>query len=694
MRLRTILRTAAVCLFLSACAAKEEQPGLMLYYPQVTNIGPSMTFISDAPSYHGPKPSDFAITSVSLDGKTIQTSCFAVNEASGSVSISDSKDLATGLYSLSISCMADGRKWDFKDIFKVNMIPIAPESVSASEAVVEIPLSEVLSSDKTVSVVTVGESVTILGYELVQEEGKDYFKITKDGLISVNKNFKGEILPGVYPLTLKMNTYAGEAVYENFVTIKLTSAPLTLAYPSEGASVEAGLSFVSGAPVCKASPENLSFSLKAITPAADKVTVDPSTGVISVAEGNSFKVSDVYVVDITVTNLYGSTDFLAAFTLTAVAFIRPVDPSSFAYEALEIIQGSSVSAAPKAGLVGDELSFSFVDLPAALEGKLSIGAADGVISAPKGNSIAKGTYSIKVKAANNKSEATATLSLTVVENPYYFTFIRFGNNLGLPVDGSFADQFLAPSSADYQALELVPQTDIKEGVAIEWSVVAKHNCGGTSIDPSTGKLTLGGFKANNGGLILVTGVAGKGEDTECSVTVPVFFSFLNPTGVNFGYKPFVVQCNPRKGVRGTVPQISGIDDASKMLLDYRRTFSYYNINGPESHISGLLNTTATNTFIYKMWATYFGAKGAAVNAGSKDPVSYYSNQANLNQALLYIDAADKSLVVNPNKWMDADGVYANGAFIGQVTYVLDGNQANINTGTQFFPLWVWFDEKF
>ncbi len=141
-------------------------------------------------------------------------------------------------------------------------------------------------------------------------------------------------------------------------------------------------------------------------------------------------------------------------------------------------------------------------------------------------------------------------------------------------------------------------------------------------------------------------------------------------------------------------QISGIDDASKMLLDYRRTFSYYNINGPESHISDLLNTTATNTFIYKMWATYFGAKGAAVNAGSKDPVSYYSNQANLNQALLYIDAADKSLVVNPNKWMDADGVYANGAFIGQVTYVLDGNQANINTGTQFFPLWVWFDEKF
>ena len=44
--------------------------------------------------------------------------------------------------------------------------------------------------------------------------------------------------------------------------------------------------------------------------------------------------------------------------------------------------------------------------------------------------------------------------------------------------------------------------------------------------------------------------------------------------------------------------------------------------------------------------------------------------------------------------MDPNGVMANGMFIGQMTFVQNGNESGINNGSQIFPLWVWIDEKF
>ncbi len=697
MRVRTLFLTLAVSALavLTGCAQKEETAQLSLYYPQVTNIGPSMSFISDAPSYHGPQPSAFAIEEVKLDGSAIQTSSFSINENSGAVSISDSEGLAVGSYALTISCEADGRRFKFEDAFLVKMLPIAPEKIEASESVLVIPLADVLSTDKTVSVILTGESVSIQSYSLIQEEGKEYFKVSKAGVISVNTSFKGEFLPGTYPLSLKVISYAGESVYENFVTIKITSLPVSVKYPSESGKVEAGLAYESGVPTVKASPEGLAFALKAVTPATDKISVNASNGVISVAEGNGFEVGSSYVIDLTVSNEYGSADFTSVFTLNTVAFIKPVDPATFKYAPTEAIQGGAFSAAPAAGLVGDELSFEFVDLAAALEGQLSLDAANGTVSALKGNTIAPGSYTVKVKASNTKGNATADLALTVIENPYFFSYIRYGNNLDLANDGTYADQFRVSSAEALAALELKPTTDAK--TALVWSLAIKHQCGGTTIDEATGQLTMSGFKANNQGLILVTATAGQGTSGETSVTVPVFFSFLQPQtngSLIIDYTPFVIQANPRKGVRSATPKSIGLADPSLLIADYRRTFNYYNIAGPETHISGTLNTTNTNTFIYSRWKAYFTQLNKAVNAGSKDPASYYTNKANLAQALLYIDATDKSVVVNANKWVDDDNICANGAFSGQVTYVTDGNEGGVNSGSQIFPIWIWFDEKF
>ena len=204
-----------------------------------------------------------------------------------------------------------------------------------------------------------------------------------------------------------------------------------------------------------------------------------------------------------------------------------------------------------------------------------------------------------------------------------------------------------------------------------------------------------GFKSGNGGLVLVTATAGEGEVGETSITVPVFFSFhVAVSGVTVRYKPFVMQVNPRRGGTSVVPEITGVPNLSSFLLDYRRTFNYYNIGGPASHKDGT-PAASTDTFLYQMWKAYYNSIGSAtVGTGSKDPISYYVNTARLGSALAYVEPATKSVVVNANKWIDSNNVAANGAFIAQMTFVTDGNSGGINSGSQIFPIWIWFDEKF
>ena len=133
-------------------------------------------------------------------------------------------------------------------------------------------------------------------------------------------------------------------------------------------------------------------------------------------------------------------------------------------------------------------------------------------------------------------------------------------------------------------------------------------------------------------------------------------------------------------------------------MDYRRTFNYYNINGTTSdgtpHGSGVITN---NTFLKHLWD-----KCSANNYGTKTPVSYYDAKNNVksdltNATLAYVDNTDNSsnrlsVVVNANQW-EQDG-WANGCFIAQMTFVTNGNASGVSTGSQIFPLIIWFDTKF
>lgn len=671
---------------------------LSLYYPSVVDIGPSMNFTSGAPSYHGATPSDFAIDKVTLDGEAIATTAFTIAPATGIVTIAETDDLSDGLYKLTISCMAGGHKYTFNDVLEIKMSPVTPAELSVSAPSIAIAYDDFENSKATVKVEAVGETVTIMSYTLVQEEGKEFFAIDGDGVVKANANFKGTLIPGDYPLPIKVSTYGGEAIYRGLLTGRITSAPLSLAYAGDNAGrMEVGMEFRSAEPVMTGSPTQVTYSLRAANPvddapATNDIKIDPATGAITVAAGSSIPVGASYQLDLTVANEFGQTDFDGAYTLSVIGYIEPIDASTFAYANTNVIQAGAFSITPAAGLKGGELTFSFSNIAPELQSQIAINSATGEITAVKGNTIPVGTYAVEVKVANIKSEATANFNITVEENPYYFTTIHYGNNLNLTPSENYANQFLCPTSEAMQSLNLIPTTDAKPGTELFWTVRSVHQCGNTAIDSETGELNMKGFKANNGGLLLVTATAGAGTAGETSVTVPVFFSFLGEvSGVTLRYTPFVMQVNPRRGGDFNAPEILGVDPG-KFLMDYRRTFSYYNFNGPESHNTGALSASNNKGLLGDVWRAYYAGK--TVNYGSRAPLSYYDNTANLTMPALYVDPATKAVHVNPNRWVDASNVPANGFFIGQMTFVTNGDQSGVATGSQVFPIWLWFDENF
>lgn len=661
-----------------------------IFYSGVTDIGPSMNFNLNSPTYIGGAPSDFVITGITLNDEAYSTDCFVIDTNNGSISMQNTENLPVGTYKLTVACSSNGNRHEFKDAITVNMLAPVPDGVTVEPNEVTIDFTDINNEEASAQVTTDKSThVSITKYEIIQEDGKEYFAITQTGKISINKNYKGEIPPGKYVLNLKLTTGAGAGIFENAVTINITSKPLSLLYTPNSVRAEKNTAYVSTAPALKGSLEELVYSIKSVTPENAPVTIDPTTGTLSLSENNDLEIGTECKVNVSVSNKYGSTDFDEAFIINIVAFINPIN--TFTYTDQEEIQGTAFTFSPSE-IDGDEVTYEFVNLPAELEGKLNIESHSGIISAKKGNTIPVNNYSIQVKAKNVKNDKIASFQLSIKENANYFTYIRYGNNLGLS-EITEASQYRANSADELTSLSLEPKTDAKKGVELTWSIVIKHQMKGTTINASTGKLTLKGYKANQCGMIIVTATAGKGTPAEVSVSTPVFFNFPTTSGVKILYSPFAFRVNPIKGGISVAPSLEGVNDLSKFAMDYRRTFNYYNVNG--EHKEGTVSDKVKDTFLADIIRAYFGEKNP--NYGSKDAFSYFNNSTNLSQAFAYVDqTANFAVRVNPGKWKDENGVYADGAMIGQMTFVTNGdfNANSINNGSQVFPFIIWFDPNF
>lgn len=702
-RFFVILMTIGLCITGFSCTDPEttDSTKFAIFYAGVTDIGPSMNFNMPGPTYIGGTPSDFTITRVTLDGEIYETDCFQISDpATGAIKLADTDNLPVGTYCLSISCTSNGNYYEFKDIITVNMLAPVPDGISVDPSEVTVDFADIYKESSSAQVKTEeGTHVHISKYEIIQEEGKEYFAISNTGKITVNNKFEGEILPGKYVLNLKLTTEAGAGIYENAVLFNITSKPLALLYAPNSVKVEKDQAYVSNLPTLKGSNESVSYKIKSISPETNAISIDEQTGVISLNANNGLEIGSSFNISVTATNQYGNTDFDDIFVINIVAFINPI--TKFHYSNQEKIQAVAFEITPEE-VDGDELTYSFIDLDSKLTGKLNIDNVTGTITARKGNSIEAGSYTITVKAQNNKSDLTATFTLNIAKNPNNFTYIRYGNNLGLTPEENYADQFDFDKKADLLAAKLAPTTDIPSERPVKWEVKILNSTAmsGTKIS-DTGELTFSDHKWNSNygvSVVFVTATVGEGEEA-ISKTVPVFIrQNKKKNDVYVEYTPFAVKMNPSKGgtVSAPVVEINGAatTDYTNYLMDYRRDFYYYSFI--DNHTDGI--QSVTGSFMNGLWKTYFDSINKTPNYSARAPMSYYDNAQNLSQALGYVNIKDLSVVINPGKWKDSEGVYANGVFIGRMSFVTDGKQADLaNDGTtknQIFPLAIWFDESF
>ena len=331
--------------------------------------------------------------------------------------------------------------------------------------------------------------------------------------------------------------------------------------------------------------------------------------------------------------------------------------------------------------------------------------------------VAPGTYSsgFKITLTDSSSrtkeiEETASVPLAraklkayTVRNPYWFTRVVWGNNIGLTPAYQYANQFRAKVYTDLKNLgSITPKLFdekgdevVKVSLSLSTADLPKHyNYGALR---ATGNLDFSSVteiapaRVNCVGFVSarVTNGTGLGATT---VIEPVFLSYpAEDYPVTF--TPFVVMANPKTGgVYETNPTLNGVT-AESFLLDWREGFQYYNLGVPGTHVDGAPNTAGS--FLNTLWTTYFTAIGKAVNTGAKQPAAYYgSTDSQRAEAVAYIRPGDYNVVVGAEKWI-VGGKYANGVFRGQVSYVTNGVESEINSSNRgTMPLWIWFDERF
>lgn len=698
--MKKFLFAAGLLALLSACSPDNlvDHSEFTLYYSGVTDISPSTNF-NLTPTWHGETPSGFEIYKVTCNGNAVTSDCFTIEEESGIVHIQNTESLELGTYLISISCVSKGKTFRFDDAVCLNLMKPVPDSITVTPDFLQVDLGDIYEtkteSPLPTAQVTVSEgSVSIKKYLIanVYRDGtlvnacKDWFAISSDGVLSIvpdNRDF----VPGKYTLDLKLTTYivgesSEEGLYRKAVTIDVTSKPLALRYNPDVEDVETGFSVTSQVPEFTGSLDDVKFSIKSVSSDAVKVTIDASTGYI-VANAEDAPVGTQCKVSVSVSNKYGSAEWDDAYTVNVVDYIAPITRFSYPDNS-NVIESCAFGLYVKE-VDGGNVTFSFGEVPEALK-ELSLDAATGAVYAPDKHSIPVGSYDVTVTASNVKSRMDAILHFTVLPNPNMFTYVHWGNNLGLTPALGEASQYRWTEAGSHTVQ--VAESDLPAGAPVKFEIV-----GGSitpSIDATTGTITVNKQSKGNVFVTIVRVTVGGDSAAAVSRCFPVFFQWPSPVaGYDVRFTPMAFRVNPLKGGVSTSPVPEGSGAAvGTSSLDYRRTFNYYNLNGPASHISGQLGNVA-NCFLVNMWTKYYAPK--APNTGSRDPVSYFSNKDNLTKALCYVRQSDLAVVVNPNMWVDDAGP-ADGVMIGQMTFLAGGGDPQ-SSDVKIFPLAIWFDSN-
>ncbi len=710
--LLTALSAVCMCLSLSSCTQEGivDTSEFTLYYPGITDIGPSTNF-TVAPSWHGKAPSDFSIYNITLDGEAFETGCFVIDSPTGELSLAGTDNLPVGRYGISISCVSAGKTFKFENAVTVNMMKKVPDGISMDPSEITVSLDNILSGEELPSaqIITEGEHISIKGYRIasVRKDGvllndwSSLFSISSNGKVSIASGYQ-DFLPGRYVFDFKLTTYivgedSEEGIYQDALVVNVTSGPLALSYSPAQGKVEAGLAMKSKAPVVKGSLDGLKFDLKSVSPKCSWLKIDTETGVLTIDEGNDLVIGDRYVASVTATNKFGSKDFDEIYTITVVDFIQPI--TSFSYEAHDdVIQTLPVNGKPVCD--GEDVVYYFKEpLPSVLS-ELAINAETGVISAPKGNNIPVGTYSVTVVAENIKSTMEAVFTFNVLENPNYFTFVRWGNNLGLTPVEDYADQFRFSKKNETHVIPVLG-SDIPAGVPVKFSVSKLWSQDTAAIDSETGEITVTTDRFERPMNVLkITVTAGGNDPAAITREFYVFYHNCFPTSTgkySIEFTPFVFQVNPKTGgssASASVTDSNGEHIESTFAMDFRGTWNFWCLDGKYS--SSPQSPAIAGSFLNSLWTQYYkgiGGENATVSTGERNPISAYNYNATYR--LGYYRQDDLRVVINADKWRDSEGNYANGFFLGETQVDNNGKTDPVTSnGARTYVIWIWFDTKF
>lgn len=327
-------------------------------------------------------------------------------------------------------------------------------------------------------------------------------------------------------------------------------------------------------------------------------------------------------------------------------------------------------------------------------------------------------------------------------NPNTFTYVLWGvegkfvgNNLGLTPLTKYPNQFRMKEGD--ASLKLVPlESDIPEGATVTFSNPGVSGAKNWKLTNSSNMNDgVSGFKSaanEEEGIVAgqftlaytstptaprihiltitvtVSGLGGE-QDVPVSKVIPIFvdqygYKTIGDDDFCISYTPFVLRANPKTGGELQAPVITAKASGapSMMRLDFRRNFFFFNFGGPASHSDGkaLSASNGEATLLGNVWRSYFEANEATVNYGSCTPVSYYNDhnsevEGKLATTGLYIDNANgMKVVLNPDKFKDKDGIYANGVFYGTINANSAGANPIAAQQAETYPFVVWLDPTY
>lgn len=449
--------------------------------------------------------------------------------------------------------------------------------------------------------------------------------------------------------------------------------------------------------------------------------------------------------------------------------IQPETFNYTAVEKLYQLGGSLENKRPDEGFIGGAPTFQFDENNSEeiktqiAQGIISLNSANGAISITSNHTLTAQTHEIKVKVTNKKNEegVVKALSVTVVENPNDFTYVSWGTNIeknlieGTTIeyqpyeetDSKYRNQFRfinknIGSSGNTVNEILVKNHDIPSTSTITYKLVQKyptdnknfpHLSIGSTLNNGTITITdKNDLGTNFEGAILLIEVASSGNNAPTvKRNIPVFFNapkkqanILNSSSKNevLIFTPFVVKVNPRTGIcSDTEYRVIEWNNnkftkelyTNTLVVDYRNNFSYYNFDNNINHGSGKLSTSSdANNMLFQVWNNCGFSKPS--DMGTRLPLCYYDvadipnpGPGDLAQKAGYIDPNIKNLVIDPEKWKGADGLYPNGAMIGEIRFDYEGNAQRIHNNKKtetdlngtpqansYYPLIIWFDETY